>query len=86
MMNNCMKKFFILTRLFYLYKNIKIMYVIVKEMVNQRGMKVHVILINGQSEIWEFDTYEEADRMRTVFQNNSDSGYKYTIKKIGQEE
>ena len=86
MMNNCMKKFFILDRLLYLYKNIKIMYVIIKEIQNQRGMKVHVILTNGQSEIWEFDTYDEADRMRTIFQNNSDSGYKYTIKKIGQEE
>ena len=60
------------------------MYVIIKEMVNQKGIKVNVILINGQSEIWEFDTYEEADEMRTIFQNNSDSGYKYIIKKIGE--
>lgn len=60
------------------------MYVIIKEMVNQKGIKVNVILINGQSEIWEFDTYEEADKMRAIFQNNSDSGYKYIIKKIGE--
>ena len=53
-------------------------------MVNQKGIKVNVILINGQSEIWEFDTYEEADKMRAIFQNNSDSGYKYIIKKIGE--
>lgn len=59
------------------------MYVIVKEMVNQRGQKVNIILVDGQSEIWEFDTYEEADEMRTIFQNNSDPDCKYIIKKIG---
>ena len=61
------------------------MYVIIKEMTNQMGIKIHVILINSQCEIWEFDTYEEAEEMRKVFEANSDSGYKYTVKKIGNE-
>jgi hypothetical protein len=49
------------------------------------GIKIHVILINSQCEIWEFDSYEEAEQMRKVFEANSDSGYKYTVKKIGNE-
>jgi hypothetical protein len=61
------------------------MYVIIKEMTNQIKVKIHVIIINSQSEIWEFDTYEEAEEMRKVFEANSDSGYKYSVKKIGNE-
>lgn len=60
------------------------MYVIIKQIWNSKGVIVNVILINAQSEIWEFDTYEEADKMREIFQSNSDSGYKYEVKKIGQ--
>ncbi len=60
------------------------MYVIIKEMTNPSGIKINVILINSQSEIWEFDTHEEAEEMRKVFEANSDSGYKYSVKKIGQ--
>ena len=54
-------------------------------MTNQNKVKIHVIIINSQSEIWEFDTYEEAEEMRKVFEANSDSGYTYTVKKIGNE-
>jgi hypothetical protein len=61
------------------------MYVIIKEMTNNMDIKIHVILINSQCEIWEFDSYEEAEQMRKVFEANSDSGYKYTVKKIGNE-
>jgi len=60
------------------------MYVIIKEMPNQNGIIVNVILINSQSEVWEFDSFDEAEKVRTVFEANSDSGYKYTVKKIGQ--
>ena len=60
------------------------MYVIIKEMPNQNGIIVNVILINSQSEVWEFDSFDEAEKVRSVFEANSDSGYKYTVKKIGQ--
>jgi hypothetical protein len=61
------------------------MYVIIKEIINSNWVKVNVILVNSQSEIWEFETYAEAEKIRSSFQNNSDSGYKYSIKKIGNE-
>jgi len=59
------------------------MYVIIKEISNSKGIKINVILVDSYSEVWEFDSFEEADKMRTVFEANSDSGYKYTVKKIG---
>lgn len=61
------------------------MYVIIKEMMNQNGIYVNVILVNSQSEIWEFETFDEAEKMRQIFETNSDSGYTYKVKKIGNE-
>ena len=59
------------------------MYVIVKHIkINQTSKKVPVILLNSQSEIWEFKTEEDAERMKEIFQTNSDSGYIYEVKKI----
>lgn len=45
--------------------------------------KVPVILLDGSSEVMEFETYEEAEEMCTRFQVNSDSSWEYTVKKIG---
>lgn len=59
------------------------MYVIVKSIKNQKtGKYLPVILLNTQSEIWEFQTEIEAERMREIFQQNSDSGHIYKVKKI----
>ena len=59
-------------------------YVIVK-MVRPSDGSSHlpVILLDGNSEVMEFETEPEAEEMRRRFQVNSDSGYNYQIKKIG---
>jgi hypothetical protein len=43
-----------------------------------------VIILDSEGEVLEFDTMEEAEDMRGRFEINSDSGYKYRIKKIGE--
>jgi hypothetical protein len=58
------------------------MWVIVKIIKNLNGIELPVIILNSQNEIWEFDTIEEADKMRIVFETNSDSGHKYIVKKL----
>jgi hypothetical protein len=59
------------------------MYVIVKHIkLEDNRKKVPVILLNTQSEIWEFDTEKEAKKMRDIFELNSDSGHEYEVKKI----
>jgi hypothetical protein len=59
------------------------MYVIVKHIkLEDSRKKVPVILLNTQSEIWEFDTEREAEKMREIFELNSDSGHEYEVKKI----
>ena len=44
--------------------------------------RVPVIILNGFHEIWEFNTFEEADDMRKVFELKSDSGHTYEVKKL----
>ena len=46
------------------------------------GKKLPVILLNVETEVWEFDTIEEAEKMKGIFQINSDSGHVYEVKKI----
>jgi hypothetical protein len=61
------------------------MYVIVKYVRLSSSVpakKLPVILLNSDSEVWEFDTEEEAKNMKEIFQTNSDSGHVYEVKKI----
>ena len=58
------------------------MYVIVKHIKTENRKRVPVIILNGFNEIWEFDTFEQADDMKKIFELNSDSGHKYEVKKL----
>jgi hypothetical protein len=49
-----------------------------------REKELPVILLDGENEILEFDTKEDAEDMRLRFEINSDSGHKYKIKKRGK--
>jgi len=55
---------------------------IVKNPVTQTELPV--IILDGVGEILEFDTIDDAEDMRARFEINSDSGHKYRIKKIGE--
>lgn len=58
------------------------MWVIVKMVENSNKVKLPVIILEGQNEIWEFESEEEATNMKNIFEANSDSGYEYLIKKL----
>ena len=58
------------------------MYVIIKHIKTENKKRVPVILLDSQGEIWEFDTEKEAEKMREIFELNSDSGHKYEVKEI----
>jgi hypothetical protein len=62
-------------------------YVIVKLVKSGTGSSyLPVILLDNTSEVMEFETEQEAEEIRRKFQINSDSGYVYEIKKIGNRE
>lgn len=58
------------------------MWVIVKHIKNKNGTVLPVIILDSHGEVLEFQNENEANEMREIFESNSDSGYKYTIKKI----
>jgi hypothetical protein len=58
------------------------MFVIVKNVKKKNGKVLPVILLNSHSEIWEFNSFDEAMNIKDVFENNSDSGHVYSVKKI----
>jgi hypothetical protein len=57
-------------------------YCIVKELVLDNGRLQNVILVDGGSEVIEFDNKEEADRLAKIFEANSEKGFKYRAKQI----
>jgi hypothetical protein len=49
---------------------------------NSNGKMLPVIILDGDGEIWEFTNEKDAEKIRSAFKNNSDSGYTYFVKKI----
>ena len=59
-------------------------YVMIKTIRNEsKKIDLPVIMLDGQSEILEFDTEEEAIKLADLMNANTDSGHVYSIKKIG---
>jgi archaellum biogenesis ATPase FlaH len=58
------------------------MFVIVKFIKNSKGVEMPVIIIDTHNEVLEFDSFEEAEKMRDIMEKNSDSGHRYVVKKI----
>jgi hypothetical protein len=58
------------------------MWVILKYVKNNKGVVLPVIILDSNGEVLEFDNEIDATKMGNLFELNSDSGYKYEIKKI----
>jgi hypothetical protein len=58
------------------------MYVIVKHVKTQDDRTLPVIMLDTQSEVWEFDNREKAQEMVNILNANTDSGHKYEVKKV----
>ncbi len=55
-------------------------YIIVKIIKNQNGKDLPVVMLNGE-EVWSFQDADEAIKMAELLTTNSDSGYRYYVKK-----
>jgi hypothetical protein len=59
------------------------MWIIIKKMeLNDKGIKVPVVIIDTHGDVLEFDDYAEAEKTRLLFQSNSDSAHEYVLKEI----
>ena len=57
-------------------------YCIVKLMKNTYGFVLAVILLDNLDEVWEFEDSDVAIKMAEILTKNSDSGYRYYVKKV----
>ncbi len=57
------------------------MYCIIKY-IKVDKKELPVIILNSQDEILEFDDENKAEEFKSILQLNSDSGYRYVVKKI----
>ncbi len=58
------------------------MYCIIKLMKNINGIELPVVLLDMSEEVWEFDNVDEALKVAEILTKNSDSGYRYYVKKV----
>jgi hypothetical protein len=54
-------------------------YAIRKIMKTPNGKLQHVLMTNGQSEVYETENLDEVERMVEVLNSNTDSGWRYEI-------
>lgn len=57
-------------------------YIIVKVITKKKGKPQHVFLVDVNHEILEFKTEDEAKKLAELFENNSEEGWSYYVKKI----
>ena len=57
-------------------------YCIVKLMKNTNGIELPVILLDNHDEVWEFEDSDVAIKMAEILTKNSDSVYRYYVKKV----
>ncbi len=57
-------------------------YCIVKLIKNSDGIELPVILLDSEEEVWEFQSADDAIKIAEILTKNSDSGYKYYVKKV----
>jgi hypothetical protein len=58
------------------------MYVIIKHVKTQNNRLLPVIMLDTQSEVWEFDNKDKAQEMVNILNTNTDSGHKYEVKQV----
>lgn len=57
-------------------------FVILKILENQKGKPQHVLLVDTNNEILEFDNKSEAENLANIFEINSEQGFTYYVKEI----
>ena len=57
-------------------------FIIIKEIEQPNGKILPVIMLDGQSTVWEFDSKSGAQKMADRLSFNSDSGWTYKIRSI----
>jgi hypothetical protein len=57
-------------------------FIIIKEIETIHKTTVPVVILDDLGEVMEFSSEEEAQKLKEIFQRNSDSGHTYIIREI----
>ena len=57
-------------------------YVIFKVLQSKKGKPQHVLLVDTNNEILEFNDKNQAEKIANIFEINSEQGFTYYVKKI----
>lgn len=57
-------------------------FIIIKNIQTPHNTTVPVIIVDDLGEVMEFISKEEAEKIKEIFQRNSDSGHLYVIREI----
>jgi hypothetical protein len=55
---------------------------IIKFVKTVDGKELPVIMLDAYDEVWEFDSFDEANQMAEILTKNSDSGYTYYVRQV----
>lgn len=57
-------------------------FIIIKNVQTVHNTTVPVVILDDLGEVMEFQSKEEAERIKEIFQRNSDSGHAYVLREI----
>lgn len=57
-------------------------YVIVKILQTKKGKPQHVLLVDTNNEILEFNDKSQAEHLANIFETNSEQGFTYYVREI----
>ena len=57
-------------------------FIIIKNIQTIHNIQVPVVILDDLGEVMEFQSKEEAEKIKEIFQRNSDSGHTYVIREI----
>jgi hypothetical protein len=57
-------------------------YVIFKVLQSKKGKPQHVLLVDTNNEILEFNDKNQAEKIANIFEINSEQGFTYYVKEI----
>lgn len=57
-------------------------FIIIKNVQTVHNTTVPVVILDDLGEVMEFQSKEEGERIKEIFQRNSDSGHTYVLREI----
>ncbi len=58
-------------------------FVVIKKIPGSNGI-IETVMVDTHSEVLEFDSFDDADNLAKIMEANSNHGYKYKVRAVGE--